>query len=59
MECYKKAVEIKPEFAEARYNLGIVYLRFGQKDEAMKQCEILKGLNGPLSKQLMDAIDNK
>ncbi len=33
--CYRKALEIKPDFAEAHYNLGVALARRGQVDEAI------------------------
>lgn len=34
--CYKKAIELDPKFADAYYNLGIVYMHRGNTDEARR-----------------------
>ncbi len=36
VECFKKAVEIKPEFADAHYNLGLTFQELDQLDSAVK-----------------------
>ncbi|HSR54517.1 MAG TPA: tetratricopeptide repeat protein, partial [Acidobacteriota bacterium] len=43
-EFFAKAVGIDPDFAEARYNLGLVYLRQGRLEEALEQFQAHIGL---------------
>ncbi|TSC90052.1 MAG: putative tpr repeat protein [Parcubacteria group bacterium Gr01-1014_2] len=44
-ENYKKAVELKPNYVLAIYNLGAVYEREGRTKDAIKQLEITKAVN--------------
>ena len=44
IEKYKKAVEIDPNFLRTYYNLGLVYLNTGQKDEAIKSFQHVQEL---------------
>ncbi|GFE61291.1 tetratricopeptide repeat protein [Geobacter sp. AOG2] len=36
IECYEKALEIKPNYVEASYNLGLVYYKLGALNEARR-----------------------
>jgi len=36
VKCYEKAVALKPDYAEAQYNLGITHRELGQLDAAIK-----------------------
>ena len=36
VKCFKKALEIKPEFADAHYNLGLTFQELNQLDAAVK-----------------------
>jgi tetratricopeptide (TPR) repeat protein len=44
-ENYKKAIELKPNYALAIYNLGAVYERQGRVKDAISQLEITKAVN--------------
>ena len=35
LECYAKALELKPDYADAHNNLGIAYAELGRFDEAV------------------------
>ena len=51
---YKAALKIKPEFAMAHYNLGIIYTKRGQIDEAVDH--YLKALH--IKPDYFDALNN-
>lgn len=36
ISCYTEAINIKPDFGEAYYNRGLVYLRLGNKDKGIE-----------------------
>jgi tetratricopeptide (TPR) repeat protein len=52
-----QAIQIKPDYAEAHHILGFVYLNIGNKKAAIKQQEILKGLDKGLANELLAYID--
>ena len=39
IEAYKKAITIKPDYAEAHYNMGIALTDKGKLDEALEACK--------------------
>ena len=55
-ERFKKAVEIKPDFARAYYSLGIVYLALGDKAAAQQQQKVLEGIDSALAAGLLSKI---
>ena len=48
---------MKPRFAEAHFNLGMVLFAIGKKDEATKEYETLRSLDKDLAKKLKAAMD--
>ena len=42
ISCYEKALSIKPDYAEAHYNLGFSHHRLGQLDAAVRSYSLLK-----------------
>ncbi len=48
----KEAVRLKPAYAEAQYNLGILLLCAGQRDAALRQYQTLKTLHPNLAQNL-------
>ena len=56
IKAYRQAIRIKPNYAEARCGLGIVYSMMGDKDAARQQYEILKTLDKTLAKKLLSII---
>jgi tetratricopeptide (TPR) repeat protein len=42
VECYRMAVALSPRYAAAYYNMGVAYLRAGERGEALKQYASLK-----------------
>jgi Flp pilus assembly protein TadD len=49
---FKQAIDLKPQYAEAHYNLGVAYLQMGQKTEAQTQQTQLTTLNPKLAAKL-------
>ena len=41
-EMLKRAIAIKPDRADARYNLGILYRKTGQKQKLAREIEALR-----------------
>lgn len=39
IECFLKAIQIKPDYAEAYYNLGVAYHKTGMLEQALKSYE--------------------
>lgn len=54
---YKKSIEIKPDYAQAHYNLALYYLIYRDKKLALEECKILEKLNKDLSKVILRTID--
>jgi tetratricopeptide (TPR) repeat protein len=52
-----QAIRLKPHYAEAHHILGFVYLNIGNRKAAIKQHEILKGLDKDLADELLVYID--
>jgi len=58
-ESFKKAIRIKPAFAEAHYNLGLTYLQLGDKCCALEEYKILKQLDRNKADELFNQIYKK
>jgi len=56
IEVLKVAIERDPEHAMSYYNLGILYNSSNDKDSALKQHEILNGLDFGLADKLFGLI---
>ncbi len=56
---FKEAIKIRQTFPEAHFNLGFAYLCMGNKDAAMKEHEILKGIDAEWANRLMGLINKK
>ena len=56
-EALLKAIQLKPDYAEAHHILGFVYLDIGERKAAIKQQEILEGLDKGLANELLAYID--
>lgn len=50
--CFRKAIELKPGFAEAHYDLGIGLALSGDRDGAMNEVKALKPIDETLSRRL-------
>jgi tetratricopeptide (TPR) repeat protein len=53
----KRAISLRPRYATARYNLGVVYLKKGERNEALKQYYELKKFDEGASSSLKKEID--
>ena len=57
IDAYKQAMSIKPDFVPALHGLGMAYLRRGDKDAALEQYKILKGLDPDAANELLKEIN--
>ena len=55
-EAFRCAVALEPEFAKAHYNLGVNYLVMGDLLAAMREHDVLKGLNQKMADHLWALI---
>lgn len=53
----KKALDLRPRYATARYNLGVVYLKNGRREEALKQYNELNKFDEGTAQALKKEID--
>jgi len=53
---YKRALTLNPKHEQAHYELGKVYLQMDDEDLALKEYEILKGLDKELADNLFNLI---
>ena len=51
-----RTLQLKPDFAEAHYLLGLVYLNLGNKGAALDEYRILKSINEVLAGKLFNKI---
>jgi hypothetical protein len=56
LEAYKKAIQIKPDFVFAHFFLGLVYLEVRDRNHALEEYTILKGLNRNYADDLLNMI---
>jgi len=49
---FNQAVQLRPDYAEAHFNLGVAYLQLGRKHEAEEQQRILVRLKSELAARL-------
>ncbi len=54
IEAYKQAVNIKPDYSEAHFNLGLSYIILGDRDSALAEYKILKDLDPQMAKNLYE-----
>jgi tetratricopeptide (TPR) repeat protein len=57
LECYRRAVGLKPDFAEAHYYLGFGLLMAGEREEAEGVLKRLKELKSPLADKLQGFME--
>ena len=53
---YKNAVKIKHELEYAHYNLGVDYLAADDRNSALEEFKMLKGINAELANKLFNLI---
>lgn len=56
VKAYKQAINLKPDYAEAHYDLGIAYLLLGNKRSAREEYKILKDLGKEKANDLFSLI---
>ncbi len=56
IQAYLASLEIAPLFARSRFNLGLIYLRENQIDNARAQVAALRNIDAQLAKRLEEAI---
>jgi tetratricopeptide (TPR) repeat protein len=56
---YKRCLELAPNFARARFTLGMTYLEMGKKSLAREQYDYLRRLDSNLAERLRIAIESK
>ena len=54
---FKVAILLKPDLVGAHYNLGLAYLRIGNREGAVKEYNIIKGLHGDTANELLGLIN--
>ena len=54
---FKEVLRIAPKDVDAALNLGVVYVRKGDKDKSLEMVEKLKGMDANMSKDLEKIID--
>jgi Flp pilus assembly protein TadD len=59
MSALKKAIQIKPRYAQARYGLALSYLMIGDRASALMEHHILRNLDPKLASQLLPLIERK
>jgi tetratricopeptide (TPR) repeat protein len=55
---FRKAVQIKPDFPEAHFSLGLSYVSIGDLKSAQDECEVLKTMNPTLANHLKKCLMN-
>lgn len=58
IEAYKRAIELSPRFAKARYNLGAVYFSKKEKQLAEEQLNALSEIDTKLAAKLRELMKN-
>jgi tetratricopeptide (TPR) repeat protein len=56
VESYKQAIRMKPDFVEAHLDLGMSYLRLGDRGSALEEYKILQKLNKETANKLFNLI---
>jgi tetratricopeptide (TPR) repeat protein len=56
IEAFKQAIRIKPDLADAHFNLGIIYLTLNAKGYALEEYKILKDFNPEMADDFFGVI---
>jgi tetratricopeptide (TPR) repeat protein len=59
MRAYLKAIELKPRFPQARYNLGVIFFIMGRAKEALDQQEQLNTMDPARAARLLQLIKGR
>ena len=56
---FRKAIELKGDFAQAHYNLALAYLQLNNRSEALETAQVLKTLDQGLAQKLQGQISGE
>lgn len=56
IKAFKEAILLKPDHAEAHYNLAVTYLILREKDAALREYNVLKNIDQERAIRLFDLI---
>ena len=56
IDSFKQAIRIKPDYADAHYGLGLIYVLVGDRNSALEEYKILKDLDTKSANRLFDNI---
>jgi len=59
VRAYLKAIELKPRFPQARYNLGVILFIMGRTRESLDQQEQLKSMDSARAARLLQLIKGR
>lgn len=59
MRSYQKAIELKPRFPQARYNLGVIFFILGRTKDALDQQEQLNSMDPARAARLSQLIKSR
>jgi len=57
VESLKRAISSQPGWADAHYNLGILYLILKDRGAALAQHRLLKGINEDRARRFLESLD--
>jgi Flp pilus assembly protein TadD len=57
IEAYRRALELDPEDARTRLNLGLALLESGRSEEARLEAEALRAFNEEAARHLLERIE--
>jgi tetratricopeptide (TPR) repeat protein len=57
LEAFKRAIQLKPDFGKAYYNLGKSYLAVGNRNGALEQYNILQSIDQDWAEKLDGLIN--
>jgi tetratricopeptide (TPR) repeat protein len=58
-DVYRRAVTVSPDAPEVRFNLGLVYIKLHNKENALNQVRVLQRLRSDLATVLLENINQK
>jgi Flp pilus assembly protein TadD len=53
---YKRAIAAKPDYAEAHYNLALLFLLLRDRNQAQREYDLLRSLNSDLADTLLNKL---